>query len=246
VASGSLWGASVPQFEPIDLFAFSWFLLCWVGYTLYSDRAAAKGDNLVGAMARQRELWMHQMVGRDNRMVDIQIVRAINRNSTFFASTSMLILAGLLTVLGATDKAVRMVATVPLVSELTLLQWETRLVGMVLIFVYTFFKFSWSIRQLSYCAILIGAMTPSTKADEDCIRRSDNIARVATLAALHFNRGLRGYYFAAALSASFIHPVALIVTASWVVMVLYRREFRSRTRTILEASEGPAAGVSDG
>ena len=90
----------MPQIEMIDLFAFAWFLLCWIGYTLYSDRAAAKGNNLVGAMARQRELWMRQMVGRDNRMVDVQIVRAINRNSTFFASTSMLILAGLALIRG--------------------------------------------------------------------------------------------------------------------------------------------------
>jgi uncharacterized membrane protein len=235
--------------EPFDLFAFAWFLLCWTGYTMYSDYAAAKGKNLVGAMARQREQWMRQMIGRDNRMVDIQIVRAVNRNSAFFASTSMLILAGLVTVLGSTDKAVRIVATVPLVSELTLLQWEMRLIGMVLIFVYAFFKFSWSIRQLSYCSVQIGAMTPSSKADEDCLRRSVYIASIATLAAKHFNRGLRAYYFAAALAASFIHPLALVVTASWVVLVLYRREFRSQTLAILKASERPAgeaAGEANG
>jgi uncharacterized membrane protein len=210
----------VPEIDHLDLFAFAWFALCWVGYTLYSDRGAEKGDNLVGAMAHQRVQWMHQMLGRDNRMVDIQIVRNLSRIAAFFASTAMLILAGLVTVLGSTDKAVRIVATVPFVSA--------------------FFKFSWSIRQLSYCSIQIGAMVPSTKVDDDCFRRADCIAEIMTLAAKHSNRGLRAYYFATALSASFIHPLALFVAATWVVIVLYRREFRSQTVAKLRASEEPA------
>lgn len=230
----------MPEIDHLDLFAFAWFALCWVGYTLYSDRGAEKGDNLVGAMAHQRVQWMHQMLGRDNRMVDIQIVRNLSRIAAFFASTAMLILAGLVTVLGSTDKAVRIVATVPFVSELSLVQWEMRLIAMTLIFVYAFFKFSWSIRQLSYCSIQIGAMVPSTKVDDDCFRRADCIAEIMTLAAKHSNRGLRAYYFATALSASFIHPLALIVAATWVVIVLYRREFRSQTVAKLRASEEPA------
>jgi uncharacterized membrane protein len=221
----------------IDLISFGCFLACWIGYTVYSDRAAGKGVNLVSAMARQREQWMRQMVGRDNRMVDVAIVRNLIRTSSFFASTSMLILAGLVTVLGATDKAVRIVATVPLVSELSLLQWETRLLGLTLIFVYSFFKFTWSIRQLSYCSIQIGAMVPAAKADASCFERSDSIARIATLAARHFNRGLRAYYFGVAFAAAFIHPIALIVSTVWVVLVLYRREFHSNTLAMLRDSE---------
>lgn len=233
----------MPNIDHLDLFAFAWFLMCWVGYTMYSDHGATKGNNLVGAMASQRVQWMHQMLGRDNRMVDIQIVRNLNRIASFFASTSILILAGLVTVLGSTDKAVRIVATVPLISELTLLQWEMRLIGLTLVFVYAFFKFSWSIRQLSYCSIQIGAMVPSTQITDDCFRRADCIAGIMTLAAKHSNRGLRSYYFGTALSASFIHPVALIVAATWVVVVLYRREFRSRTVEMLRASEEPEVSV---
>ncbi|MGH6913727.1 MAG: DUF599 domain-containing protein, partial [Geminicoccales bacterium] len=150
------------QTVQIDLFAFAWFLACWIGYTLYSDWTAGKGAGLVGAMGRQREHWMRHMVGRDNRMVDLQIVNNLTRTSSFFASTSLLILAGLVTVLGATEKTVNAVAGVPLVSQLTPLQWELRLVALTVVFVYTFFKFTWSIRQLTYCSIQIGAMAPAS------------------------------------------------------------------------------------
>ena len=227
----------MPQAVQIELLAFAWFIACWIGYTLYSDRTAGKGKGLVGAMERQREHWMRQMVARDNRMVDVAIVRNLTRTSSFFASTSMLILAGLVTVLGAMEKTVGAVSGLPLISQLTPLQWEVRLIALTMIFVYTFFKFTWSIRQLTYCSIQVGAMMPAGKADEDCIRRSASIARIATLAARHFNRGLRGFYFAAALAASFIHPAALIVATTLLVLVLYRREYHSNTLALISQSE---------
>ena len=63
------------------------------------------------------------------------------------------------------------------------------------------------------------------------------VAGLITLAAVHFNRGLRGFYFATALLAWFIHPVALIAASVWVVLVLYRREFHSRTLALLRESK---------
>ncbi len=228
----------MPELSIPDLIAISWFLLLWCGYTLYSDKVDSGGRNLVATMAQHREMWMLRMLGRDNRMVDIQIIRNLTRTASFFASTSILILAGLVTVLGAAEKVVVLTASIPLVSTLTPLQWELRLLCLILIFIYSFFKFAWSIRQVSYCAIQIGAMDPVSDLGDDCEDRAKCIARLATLAAVHFNRGLRGYYFAMALLAWFIHPIALGVTATWVVLVLYRREFHSRTLKILQDGGG--------
>ena len=56
-----------------DFIAVAWLLLCWSGYSAYSDRGAARG-NLIGAMARHRERWMIEMLSRENRIVDIQII----------------------------------------------------------------------------------------------------------------------------------------------------------------------------
>ncbi len=196
-----------------------------------------EADNLIGTMSAQREAWIRQMLGRDNRMVDIQILRNLTRTGTFFASTSILILAGLATILGATDKAIDLFANLPLVPQLSPLQWKLRLLSLILIFIYAFFKFAWSIRQLSYCAIQIGAMEPASEVDDACVARCKWIAGLITLASAHFNRGLRAYYFATALLAWFIHPMALIVASIWVVLVLYRREFHSGTLALLQESK---------
>lgn len=220
----------------LDIAAIAWLFLCWAGYNFYTDRIGRERGNLIGAMARQRGEWMRMMLGRENRMLDLQIIRNYTRTSTFFASTSMIVLAGLITVMGATDKAVRLVANLPFVSELSAIEWELRLLLLVLVFVYAFFKFVWSTRQISYCAVLVGAMAPSTQVDDECRDAAQDIANLATLAAIHFNRGVRAYYFATAMLAWFVHPVALMIAVTWVVIVLYRREFRSRTLSLLRDS----------
>jgi len=229
-------GDDVSHFSNLDLIAIGYFLALWIGYTFYADERGAKKANLIGTMAKHRDAWMSRMLGRDNRMVDLQIVRNLTRTGVFFASTSILILAGLITIMGATDKAIIIFENLPLVSRLGPLELELRLAAMCLIFIYAFFKFAWSIRQLSYCTIQIGAMEPATELTEDCNIRCRYISQLATLAAKHSNRGLRSYYFAMALLAWFLHPFALIATTTFVVLVMYRREFRSKTLQILRDS----------
>ena len=36
--------------------------------------------------------------------------------------------------------------------------WEVKCIGLILIFIYTFFKFAWAYRLFNYVAILFGAM----------------------------------------------------------------------------------------
>ena len=84
-------------------------------------------------------------------------------------------------------------------------------------------------RQLNYCMILVGAVSsPGAVSDADRVRAS-RAAMISTVASKHSNRGIRAYYFGLALLAWHIHPLALIASTFLVVLVLYRREFNSRT-----------------
>ncbi len=215
-------------FTAIDLIAISWFLVCWIGYNRYSEGIGAEKGNLVGVMAQRRQDWMIQMLGRDNRMLDIQILRILTRSASFFASTSILVLAGLITVLGASDQAIALFRGLPFVDSVDRGQWEIKLLTMIVIFVYAFFKFGWAMRQLNYCSILIGAVGPASALTDEDHARSQNAGRIATIASKHSNRGIRAYYFGLALLTWFMHPLALILATVLVVLVLYRRESRSR------------------
>jgi uncharacterized membrane protein len=63
---------------------------------------------------------------------------------------------------------------------------------------------------------------------ENSQRIAECTARVATSTARHFNRGMRAYYFGIAALSWFVHPWLFVIATAWVVVVLYRREFRSR------------------
>ncbi len=53
------------------------------------------------------------MLERDNRMVDTQIIANLMRSASFFASTTMFIIAGLIAVLGARQQAMAVLAELP-------------------------------------------------------------------------------------------------------------------------------------
>ncbi len=220
-----------------DLMAVGLAAIMWLAYTYYADTSEAARTNLLGGMTEQRRRWMKQMLRRDNRMVDVQIIHALMRSGRFFGSTAMLIIAGLLTVIGATDRVVALATDLPFAVNVVRAAWEAKLLIMVLIFVYAFFKFVWSGRQYNYCAIMIGAAPAPGELSEEDEAFGASIAAIASLAARHANRGVRAYYFGLAMLGWFLHPIVMIIAIIWVVLVLYRREFRSRTKRLVWPSE---------
>jgi uncharacterized membrane protein len=215
-----------------DLVSLVWFVALWVGYTWYADRHARRVYSLRSVMHDYREKWMQQMLTRDNRVVDVNIMRNLLQSVAFFASATLLVLAGLLTVLGSTDKAIEIVRALPFALKTTLVQWELKLLVLCMIFVYAFFKFTWALRQFNYCSVLIGA---APRGPDDAFAR--RIAVVATHASKDFNQGLRAYYFSLAALAWFVSPWLFMLAAAVVVVVLYVREYRSSALRILGGAD---------
>ena len=65
--------------------------------------------------------------------------------------------------------------------------------------------------------------------EEEIESMADDLARLADRAGHAFNFGLRAWYFALAFCGWFISPYAMLGGAIIVVLVLYRREFRSKS-----------------
>jgi uncharacterized membrane protein len=219
-----------------DIIAPVWFLACWAGYSLYADRAHAP-PSLMQRMHDYRRLWMSCMLARDNRMVDTQIIANLMRSASFFASTTMFIIAGLLAVLGAREKAMAVLAELPFADEAPAGLWDLKVLLLVVLFVYGFFKFTWAFRHYNYCLILVGAVPAPDRVSEETQRIAERIARIATSTGRHFNGGLRAYYFGLAALSWFVHPWLFVLLTAWVVWVIYRREFRSRLLRTLAAPE---------
>ncbi len=89
-------------------------------------------------------------------------------------------------------------------------------------------------------AVLIGSapLTTDTKASpasREAFARS--AGQVCNMAGDAFNLGLRSYYYALAVVSWFIHPVVFMAASTLVVIVLYRREFRSAALLALRSGK---------
>ncbi|MEG3619145.1 DUF599 family protein [Magnetovibrio sp. PR-2] len=229
----------MPDIAIIDLAALAWFFIVWNGYILYADRLKHGGHNLMSVMKKHRAGWMQQLLRRDMRMVDTTIMSALMRSVGLFSSITLLILAGLLAILGSLDKVQALVEGVPYLSEASKATWELKILLLLLIFIYAFFKCAWSLRQFNYSVILVGAAPPPSEADSDDAQAfAEGASEVLALAVANFNRAMRSYYYGLAALSWFLHPVLFAIATVWVTAVVYRREFRSQTLGYLHSIPG--------
>ena len=214
----------------LDAAAVAVFAAAWFGYAAFADYRARAVPSLHGRMDHFRREWMVRMIERDNRMVDVNIMRILSRNSQFFASTTMLVLGALIALTGYVQQTLDVVSGLPFAVKGSARLLEMKIVLLIVIFTYAFFKFTWSMRQQGQATTLIGAAPKQPESNpEQYAPVIDRIARIASYAAINFNNGLRAYYFGLAALAWFLHPWLMIISTAWVVYVLYAREFRSKT-----------------
>jgi len=219
----------------LDSIAVGWFLLVWIGYTLFAKNKARQVSCLSYELRRKRTAWMEQMLVRDNKMADVALISTLERNVSFFASSSMLILAGLLTALASSDKiAVVLQQVLPWMHQVDgLLQFK--ILALVLIYIFTFFQFTWSLRQYGFGGVLIGAAPDGRALSADELQQYANkAAKVIDQAAHSFNYGLRAIYFSLALLAWFINAWLLMVATVVVMLVMKHREFHSKALKALQ------------
>jgi uncharacterized membrane protein len=224
-----------------DLIAAAWFLLCWYGYNLLADREHGR-PSLQRSMHAYRQLWMAHMLERDNRIVDSQIIGNLMSSASFFASTTVLILAGLIAVLGARPAAMAVLSELPFRRRpLTAVVGPQgpaadRPVRLRVLQVHL------GVPTVQLLPDTARQHTSARPVTEESRRIAERTAIIATSTARHFNRGTRAYYFGLAALAWFVHPWLFVLATVWVILVLYRREFRSRLLATLGAPEDGPAG----
>lgn len=223
---------TLPAFSPLDLVALNWFALCYFGYgwaVTYGPLSRRHG--LVAAIEGRRLAWMREAMRRDVRIVDAQLLTTLAGGTAFFASTTVIVLGGLAAMLGAAENVDQRLRELPLAQPTPLGILELKIVFLMGLVIRAFFKFAWAFRLTHYTSIMIGAMplAPSTPEEEvACERHAERTARLSGLAALHTNGGMRTVYFAIAGLGWFLNPIIFMIGCGWVVLVVYRREYRSR------------------
>ncbi len=218
----------------LDIAALAWFAVVTAGYSLLLSIAAVERRSIVHAMHTRRLQWMRNMAMRENRMIDAMLLGALGQGNAFFASTSAIAIGGLAAIMGSGDKAIGFLARIPYAVQSSPVLWEIKIVLLMAIFVFAFFKFAWAFRLSHYVHVMIGATPlPEVQNAAEREQHAERTARLIGLAANHANGGIRAFYYALAALAWFFHPLMFTAAITWVGAILIRRDFFSRAHRIV-------------
>ena len=146
-----------------DLAAFAWFVGAWIVYSIVIEKSAKGRSSLNSLMNGYRDEWMERLLERDMRMVDAQVTAALQNGTAFFASTSLIAIGGALTLLRSSEDVLTVMSLLPFGASPSRGLWDLKMMGLIIIFVYAFFKFAWSYRLFNYFAITTVGPSPFTR-----------------------------------------------------------------------------------
>ena len=225
------WLDRIALFSSLDAAALAVLVVIWLGFGWWIEHPTTRHPSTSQIMSDYRRDWMRQMITREPRIFDAQILSSLRQGTAFFASTSVIAIGGTLAVIGNADRVTDIAIDLTLMETPTFV-WEVKLVILALFLSNAFLKFVWANRLFGYAAVVMGAV-PNDVTDPTCMPRAMQAAEINITAARSFNRGLRSVYFGLTCAAWLAGPVPLIVATLFTLGVIWRREFASRSRTIL-------------
>ncbi|MAM63954.1 DUF599 domain-containing protein [Maritimibacter sp. UBA3975] len=218
-------------FTLFDAVAFAVLIAGWqlIGWMI--EHSSDKRPSTSRVMKQYRRDWLVQYVTRQPRIFDSSVLASLRQGTTFFASACMISIGGGLALLGNTDR-LEGVATDLTAATAPEHVWEAKILVVILLVASGFLGFVWAHRLFGYCAVVM-ASVPNDPDDPAAYPRAAKAAEININAARSYNRGLRAIYFAMAALAWFLGPLALLISTVGTFVVLWRREFASKSRATL-------------
>ncbi len=211
----------------LDLAAFGVFLACWFAYQpLLVFVSKQRGGVINTDMTAIRAAWMRNMVGRENRFMDGQLLGHALNSASFFASSNLILIAATAGALFGGEDTFRSVSGLEVIRTSSRYLFEFQLALVLITLARGLLDFIWSIRQMNYCIATVGAVPDGLSGDEAKIF-GDVAARLLNPALSSFNSGVRGYYFALAAGAWLFGPYAFMAATLGSVALLFWRQRRS-------------------
>lgn len=216
-------------FSLFDIIALVIFISCWSGYTWFARRKAKTTNCIARCLHQHRIHWMYEIMMRGIRVGEAALLANLERNIAFFASSTLLILAGVLALFAQVEYLEEVIASIPFADFPNHFAIQLKLSLLTFIFVLAFFQFTWSMRQYGFVNVMVGAAPIDIDGKNETLRAyARQMAIVQDQAAHSYNYGLRSYYFSLAVLCWFFHPAIFTLASLMVVNILFRREFTSK------------------
>lgn len=203
-----------------------WIVLGWI-----IEHPPKNRPSVTTLMSQKRRDWMEVFIHRDPRIFDSQILASLRQGTSFFASTCIFAIGGVLALAKNTDPLIGVTQEVTAVMS-PVFTIQLKLAFVALFLTNGFLKFVWANRIFGYCAVLMSAV-PNDPTDPRCVPIAGQAGELNIRAAMNFNRGLRSMYFALGALAWLLGPIHLLIATLVVIWVVWSREFASMPRDIL-------------
>ncbi len=228
--------ALLAPLTPVDAAAACGLIAAWLAIGWRIEHPGAGRPSMGRIVTRYRREWMVQMVTREPRIFDSQVLTTLREGTSFFASAVMIAIGGGLALIG---DPTRLAGLVPDLGQAAVpdIVWRIKLMLSLLLLVSAFLAFVWSHRLFGYCAVVM-ASVPNDPTDPAALPRAAKAAEINITAARSFNRGLRAVYFAMAALAWLAGAWPLVLATLVTCVVLWRREFASKSRQVLLGPDG--------
>ncbi|MFV2051849.1 DUF599 domain-containing protein [Aliiroseovarius sp. YM-037] len=210
----------------LAILVVGWAVIGWI-----IENPSAHKPSVTALMARYRREWFVQFVTRDPRIFDSNILATMREGTTFFASACMISIGGGLALLGNTERLLGVARDLTLETGPAVV-WEIKLIVILLFVANAFLKFVWAHRLFGYCAVVM-ASVPNDVAHPGAQSRAQQAAELNITASRSFTRGMRSIYFALAALAWLLGAAPLVGAVLLTLVVIWRREFASQSRTVL-------------
>lgn len=218
----------------VDWLGLALFFLCWLGYDPLLRLLAHRSGSLNTDMLTVRHAWMTAMTHREMRLLDSQLLGHSINSSSFFASSNLLLIAGVASILFGGDQALKGFAAVG-AEAVPIRLLEAKLGLILLCLARGLLDFIWSIRQMNYALALIGA-APEIHSEADRAAFGAATAEVLNPALAAFSQGVRGYYFALAAASWLFGPLWLCAgVISAFALLVWRQSGSPAARAIRTA-----------
>jgi uncharacterized membrane protein len=200
------------QAHSVDAAALLLHVACFVVYRLVQQGRARRdpGATLQAQQASIRTAWVEDVLRTGNGILGVQTLRNAMMATLFFASNTMFLVFGVLTLTAQASFRESWSALGPGVS-LTSQVAQVKLLLVLLTLLVAFFCFISAVRLFSHASISIGTKTSSP---ERVVAQIDNAWRYQGL-------GVRCYYFAAPLLCWVFGTHWLVIADAGAIALMY-------------------------
>jgi len=203
-----------------DLASFGASVLMLAAYQFYlrlrERRNPAYTVQAVNILARTA--WVEHIMARGEGVLAVQTLRNSTMAATFLASTSVLLIIGVLTLSEQGDKLGSTWHSLNIVGSTHANLWLGKLLFLLLDLFVAFFSFSMSIRVFNHVGYMINV--PETTAHEAI--SPAHVAGHLNRAGRFYSIGMRAYYYLVPLVFWLFGPHFMLAATIALILVLYR------------------------